>query len=865
MNSDTKKRIIMRRNLPITIILLFVTLHFSYSDVRQTITRWTFDGITEPIIGEGSASLIGGTEQHSVEAENGWRFINFPEQQQNSGTAGAQFMISTEGYQNIHLEFEHRSSGTASRWAQFEYTTDGGDTWQIYGNNSGGLFPRDTFYPFSMDLSGVEAANDNPGFGVRIVSIFSPVEFNPGEPDQDFDANTAYQRARDEGGNEYSPEGNWRLRDVNFTGEVITPNNHQVFTRWTFEGNTDPSIGEGVAQLIGGTSEHSVDSESGWRFDNFPIQGAASGTAGASFMVSTEGYENIIINFEQRASGTASRWAQFEYSTDGGVSWQTYGNNDGGLAPRDIFHPFMIDLSEVSDANDNPDFAIRIVSIFSPEPFNPGVPDLDLGANLNYHRARDFDDGGSEYSPEGNWRLRNVAFSGEIILYPNPTALKIEAVNENNPVFADQPFSLKVGIYNADGKPSAAEADTEVTLELVSGNGTLTGTITGTIADGLQNTIITGILYDEAEEFEIRANADGLEASQGINIIANSYLRNLVLTYNMPGGGTVIGSGEFQADAEVVAEALPLYGFNFIRWVDHENNEVSTNTEFTFTMPDNDVTLTAIFEPELGEDIIHYWHFNELPGGILTEVVADYSAFESGIITYPGTGDGYMDFFDNGSEYNLQMDADVGTALRVRNPAISRELIIDAPSSGFTNLHLTFEVHRSNNGPTQQNLHYSIDQGASWVPIALGYEIETDYHVISFPLSAYAETENNANLQFRILFIGENNTGDAGNNRFDNILVSGNLIDGYTSTEQMELNHDSKPYPNPAKDYIHVNIAKDNSIITLKNMSGQEVYRKRVHQGDHRIELNGISGGFYLLQISNPTDHEMVIHKVLVK
>jgi hypothetical protein len=82
--------------------------------------------------------------------------------------------VSTEGFQNIVLDFGHRSSGTMSRWAEIQYTVNGGADWQVLANNNGGLSPHDVVYPFSFDFSTVADASDNPLFGFASFQFFHP-------------------------------------------------------------------------------------------------------------------------------------------------------------------------------------------------------------------------------------------------------------------------------------------------------------------------------------------------------------------------------------------------------------------------------------------------------------------------------------------------------------------------------------------------------------------------------------------------------------------------------------------------------------------------------------------------------------------
>ncbi len=549
------------------LFVLFLTVLFAAGISAQSIiTQWTFDGTTEPSTGEGTASLIGGVTQHSATIGSGWRITNFPDQYVGSGTAGAQFMVSTEGYQNIVLDLGHRSSGTMSRWAEIQYTTNGGANWQVLANNNGDLTPHDVVYPFSFDFSALAEANDNPLFGVRIVSIFSPLAFNPEVPDSTFEANTAYHRARTlgTGGNPYSGQGNWRLLAVSFSGSEITStipvklvvtgvNNgnspfvntafdvvvqaqdadnlpstvnvdtqvtltketgsgalggtlvgiitngsntvvfedvvydtpeagvsikasatggmtlapgfselfevlgspENIIAQWTFDDTIEPSTGEGAASLIGGVTQHSATIGSGWRITNFPEQYVGSGTAGAEFMLSTEGYQNIVLDFGHRSSGTMSRWAEIQYTTDGGANWQVLANNNGDLTPHDVVYPFSFDFSTLAETNDNSLFGVRIVSIFSPVAFNPEVPDSTFEANTAYHRARTLGTGGNPYSGEGNWRLLEVTFKGDIVSgYELPDFPDIQVFSSDGRIIikTEDQREIVAEIFNLNGQ-----------------------------------------------------------------------------------------------------------------------------------------------------------------------------------------------------------------------------------------------------------------------------------------------------------------------------------------------------------------------------------------------------------------------------
>lgn len=192
---------------------------------------------------------------------------------------------------------------------------------------------------------------------------------------------------------------------------------------------------------------------------------------------------------------------------------------------------------------------------------------------------------------------------------------------------------------------------------------------------------------------------------------------------------------------------------------------------FTTTACVDDVAAPPA-PPKLAE-YIHYWNFNTLPAGTLTTVNADLSKVAGATITYPGTGAGYMDNVDPGSAVNALSAAPAGLGLRPRNPANTRELIITAPSTGYEKLVVSFAVMRSSSGAAQEEFYYSANGGTTWTIVGSAYNIELDYALKSIDLSTITAVNNNPNLRFRILFIGDLAAGASGNNRFDNILVEG--------------------------------------------------------------------------------------------
>lgn len=181
--------------------------------------------------------------------------------------------------------------------------------------------------------------------------------------------------------------------------------------------------------------------------------------------------------------------------------------------------------------------------------------------------------------------------------------------------------------------------------------------------------------------------------------------------------------------------------------------------------------------PPKASEAIHYWHFNALPTGTLTSVQSNLSKVGTGVMTYPGTGAGYMDQVSPGTDLNAQGGEAAGLGLRLRNPAATRELQIVAPSTGYTALVISYAAMRSSaSGAEQQLLQYSADGGTTWADVVPAFDLTTidpNWEKKSFTLAAITAVNNNANLRFRILFQGPAATNTSGNQRIDNFLIEG--------------------------------------------------------------------------------------------
>ena len=79
------------------------------------------------------------------------------------------------------------------------------------------------------------------------------------------------------------------------------------------------------------------------------------------------------------------------------------------------------------------------------------------------------------------------------------------------------------------------------------------------------------------------------------SLVAYYNLRSYNVTASATEGGSASGSGSYNAGGTATLTATPNCGYRFVRWTDSYGNEVSTNTNYSFTVA-GDATYTAEFE-----------------------------------------------------------------------------------------------------------------------------------------------------------------------------------------------------------------------------------------------------------------------------
>lgn len=248
------------------------------------------------------------------------------------------FSLPTTGYENPVVKFATRRSGSGASIQNWSYSVDGTTYVAFQTVNPIAAAPE----LITFDFSEIAGADNNPNFKVKVA-------FEQGV-----------------GG----LEGNNRFD--NFTAEGTVPAVPQLVHYWNFNGDTFTTetsflvAGGSVTHMAGGASEFT--SGTGQDFDVANLNAQGSDVAGAHlrfnnpvgggivFALPTTGYENPIVKFATRRSGSGASIQNWSYSLDGTtyVAFQTV--NPVTTTPTLI----TLDFSAITGADNNPNFKIKV-------------------------------------------------------------------------------------------------------------------------------------------------------------------------------------------------------------------------------------------------------------------------------------------------------------------------------------------------------------------------------------------------------------------------------------------------------------------------------------------------------------------------
>ncbi|MDZ4821699.1 MAG: PEP-CTERM sorting domain-containing protein [Planctomycetota bacterium] len=227
-----------------------VTCSLAQSGSAAVVTQWNFNvnspgtnNSPVPSTGIGVASMVGmnsnahngdfptatsgiGSSDPAISPDLSWR-VRGSVSNGWSGTtsllSGAQFTASTAGFSGISVTLDINATDGSPRYAQFMYTTDG-TTFTPFGSLFDFNSTNDNWANgLSRDLSSILAVDNNPNFGFKVVSAFSPVAFS--DAGGSYAANAAFQRADADPlvGPYNGTAGNYRLDMVTISAATVVP------------------------------------------------------------------------------------------------------------------------------------------------------------------------------------------------------------------------------------------------------------------------------------------------------------------------------------------------------------------------------------------------------------------------------------------------------------------------------------------------------------------------------------------------------------------------------------------------------------------------------------------------------------------
>ena len=248
----------------------------------------------------------------------------------------------------------------------------------------------------------------------------------------------------------------------------------QVITSWDFDNSsTNTTTGTGTITLIGGVTPNTSNpwvagnpsSGKSYSTQTYPSQGTDSGTAGAKFAVSTAGFSNINVSVDLYGSNTQSKYVQLQYTTDG-TTWV-----NATSAPSTIAGSWStVSVAMPAAANNNTNFAIRVVTVFDPTlTTNVYTP---VGSSSNYATG-------------GALRFDNVIVSSGTLAVSDVQTVKASTLVKNTFVKNNEinfgADAKDVKIFNMVGqvikKASVKNNGTLDVSELAKGNYIVTGTV----------------------------------------------------------------------------------------------------------------------------------------------------------------------------------------------------------------------------------------------------------------------------------------------------------------------------------------------------------------------------------------------------
>lgn len=309
----------------------------------------TFGGASITAIAGGISAIdfAGGTNQNfnvlNLNAQNG--DVSGTHLRFNDPIGGALvFALPTTGYENTIVKFATRRSGSGAGTQKWSYSVDG-TTFVAFAdvipnNGDPGLA--------TLDFSNIASTDNNPNFKLK-------VEFELGNGGAV--GNNRFDNFTASGTVIPVPVlvHYWNFNNATSIATITTPTESQVTGASIMASNSNTSVidfANGVNQNfnIENLNARNGDASGTHLRYNFPIGGILE------FALPTTGFENIIVKFATRRSGSGAGLQKWSYSVDG-TTFIPFSD----VIPVDG-NPVLetLDFSAVTTVNNNPNFKLKV-------------------------------------------------------------------------------------------------------------------------------------------------------------------------------------------------------------------------------------------------------------------------------------------------------------------------------------------------------------------------------------------------------------------------------------------------------------------------------------------------------------------------